>query len=147
MSSPDDASRLARWSATGSERVESGAPPQTWLHLAATLEVTLQCQRCLKPMPERLTIDRQFRFVADAEQAERIDEESEDDVLVLERHHDLHALLEDELILALPIVPRHETCPEPLSTAAATTADGDEPPKRPNPFAVLATLRGDDKPN
>jgi uncharacterized protein len=147
LSSPNDASRLAQWSATGSERAEPGAPPQTWLHLAAALEVTLQCQRCLKPMTDLLTIDRQFRFVADAEQAQRIDEESEDDVLVLERHHDLHALLEDELILALPIVPRHETCPEPLQTAVAATADDDESPKRPNPFAVLASLRGDGKPN
>jgi uncharacterized protein len=146
LSSPKDGVRAATWSAAGSERAEPGADPQIWLHLQAALEVTLQCQRCLKPMTGSLTIDRRFRFVADAAQAERIDEECEDDVLVLERHHDLHQLLEDELILALPIVPRHETCPEPLPMGAAAAAD-DEVPERPNPFAVLASLRGEGKLN
>jgi uncharacterized protein len=35
-------------------------------------------------------------------------------VLALEPALDLKELVEDELLLALPLVPRHEVCPEPL---------------------------------
>ena len=42
-----------------------------------------------------------------------------------------------ELILALPLVPRHESCPQPLPVPAA---EPEEP--APNPFAALSRLRG-----
>jgi len=43
------------------------------------------------------------------------------------------------LLLALPLVPRHEVCPEPLVVpSAAEATDGDDAP---NPFAVLAALK------
>ena len=59
-------------------------------------------------------------------------------MLVLTRALDLHELVEDELILALPLVPRHDACPQPL--AAPATAE--EPlAERPNPFAALAALK------
>jgi uncharacterized protein len=50
---------------------------------------------------------------------------------------DLLPLLEDELILAVPLVPRHERCPEPLPLPA------DEPDEMPaeHPFAKLAALK------
>ena len=35
-------------------------------------------------------------------------------MLALEPALDLRGLVEDELLLALPLVPRHEVCPEPL---------------------------------
>lgn len=128
-----------RWSATGEQRVPSGSPVETWLHLEARTHVTLQCQRCLQPMVEAVLIDRRFRFVAGEDEAARLDEESEDDVLVLSRAFDLPELLEDELILALPLVPRHEACPDPLPTAAGDEAVEED--AKPNPFAVLAALR------
>jgi uncharacterized protein len=90
-----------------------------------------------------VTVDRRFRFVAGDDEAARLDEESEDDVLVLQARLNLLELLEDELILALPLVPRHATCPEPLLAPAGGEPEGmpDEEPA-PNPFAVLAALRG-----
>ena len=42
--------------------------------------------------------------------------------LALPRHLDAKELIEDELLLALPLVPRHDQCPEPLGTPA------EEPP-------------------
>jgi uncharacterized protein len=127
------------WSAAGEQRRDLGAAaPQTWLHLNARGSVTLQCQRCLQPMGQPLAVDRWFRFVGDEDEAERLDEEIEDDVLALSHSFDLHALLEDELILALPLVPRHEACPQPLSVdAGADVVEAAEP----SPFAALAALR------
>ena len=133
-----------RWRAAGRVQPVAGAP-QRWLDLRAGADVTLQCQRCLQPLPQRLDVDRRFRFVDDEDEAARLAEESDDDVLALARRFDLHALVEDELILALPLVPRHDACPLPLP-AAAPDAAGEGAPEAPHPFAALARLRKTDTP-
>lgn len=128
-----------RWRASAELRPVTGGAPEVWLRLDAATTVTLECQRCLQPMAEPLLVERGFRFVATEEEAERLDEETEDDVLVLARNLDLQDLVEDELILALPLVPRHEQCPQPLPQAGSAEPEPEEP--APNPFAVLAALR------
>ena len=55
---------------------------------------------------------------------------------------DLPMLLEDELLLALPLVPRHDVCPEPLPRAFRDEADAAE-----RPFAALAALKQGSRPN
>ncbi|MDP2007033.1 MAG: DUF177 domain-containing protein [Rubrivivax sp.] len=129
----------AQWQAHGWLVPVLGGEPEIWLELEGGAEVPLECQRCLQPMSERLQVQRRFRFVRSEDEAARLDEESEDDVLALAARLDLHALLEDELILALPIVPRHEVCPDPLPLAAAEPLEEEAP--APNPFAALAALR------
>jgi uncharacterized protein len=127
------------WQARGEQRPVTGAAPEVWLHLEAQATVRLECQRCLKPLDEALAVARSFRFVADEAEAERLDEESEDDVLALPPRGrlDLLPLLEDELILALPLVPRHERCPEPLPLPADEPDDASAE----HPFAKLAALK------
>ena len=126
------------WQAQGELRPVSGGNPVVALHLQARTTVLLQCQRCLQPLHEPIEIDRRFRFADDEEEAARLDEENEDeDVLVANRSFNLLGLVEDELILALPIVPRHAECPQPLLPAAADEAAETAP----NPFAALAALR------
>lgn len=129
----------ASWQASGSLVPVQGGEPELWLELQAEAEAPLECQRCLQPMTERLQVRRRFRFVRNNDEAARLDEESEDDVLVLQPRLDLHTLLEDELILALPIVPRHDVCPQPLAQPA-NPPDVEE--AAPKPFAALAALRG-----
>ena len=133
------------WSAQGERRAVAGDSPQTWLHVQAHTEVELVCQRCLGPMTLVLDAQRSFRFVRDEEEATRLDEESEDDVLALPKRGllDLHELVEDELILALPLVPRHDVCPEPLPLPANVPDEEEVAP--PNPFQALAVLKR--KPN
>lgn len=127
-----------RWSADGETRPVPGGSRAHWIHLQASTEVTLQCQRCLHPMQQALAVDRWFHFVGDEDEAARLDEDSEDDVLAASARFDLLELLEDELILALPIVPRHEQCPQPLPSGADELPPEEEAP---NPFAALAALR------
>jgi uncharacterized protein len=126
------------WQASGSLRKVTGGAPEVQLHLLAETVVTLECQRCLQPLTEPLAVDRRFRFAASEDEAARLDEESDDDVLVLSHAFDLLALLEDELILALPLVPRHDVCPEPLPLADDAPAEEEAPA---NPFAALAALK------
>ncbi|MEO7245578.1 MAG: DUF177 domain-containing protein [Rubrivivax sp.] len=133
-----------RWSARGVARRANAAVPETWLQLQAQADVLLTCQRCLQPLLERLAVDRTLRFVATEEEAERLDEEADDDVLAVPpRGLDLPALVEDELILALPLVPRHEVCPQPLPGAAGVVEGGSDnaAPATRRPFEALRSLR------
>lgn len=128
------------WQAEGEARPVSGAAPEVWLHIKADAEVPLCCQRCLGPVFTEVVAERSFRFVATEAEAEALDAELEDDVLVLERWMNLRDLVEDELLLGLPLVPRHEVCPEPLPLSTRDELP-DEEFEQPNPFAALAGLK------
>ena len=123
----------------GELRPVKGGAAEVWLHLQAQVEVPMTCQRCLGPVREVLEIDRAFRFVADEAAAAALDEDLEDDVLVLSARFDVQELLEDELLLALPLVPRHETCPQPLPEVRDDLPEADE--AAPHPFAALAGFK------
>lgn len=137
-----DAPLLAEvtWTVVGEQHPVAGSVPETWLVLEAQARVRLECQRCLQPMEQPLVVHRRFRFVADEAEAERLDEESEDDVLALPPRGrlDLLPLVEDELILALPIVPRHGICPEPLPMSAGELPEAAD---EEHPFAKLVALK------
>jgi len=126
------------WSLRGQRRPVAGGEAETWLYLSAQARVWLECQRCLQPVAVDLNVARALRFVADEATAEALDAESEDDVLALPRSLDLHELVEDELLLALPLVPMHDRCPQPLPMRVGE-ADVESAP---NPFAALAELKG-----
>jgi len=132
------------WSAEGESRPVRGGTPQVWLHLQAAARISLVCQRCLGPVQVPLDTERSFHFVPGEDAAAQLDADSEDDVLALPRSLDLRELVEDELLLALPIVPRHEECPQPLPLPDADEPE-DEP--APSPFAALAALKRGGPPN
>jgi uncharacterized protein len=134
-----------QWSVRGEQRAVAGAPAEIWLHLTLRARLWRDCQRCLQPVAIDLDLARALRFVADEAAAEALDAETEDDVLALPRYLDLHELAEDELLLALPLVPMHEQCPQSLPTSVGFEAgDGAGEPAA-NPFAALAGLRGGHK--
>ncbi|MDP9897795.1 YceD family protein [Variovorax ginsengisoli] len=135
------ADAVVQWEATGQERTGAGGNAVPWLHLAAETVVPLVCQRCLAPVDIALQVDRWFRFVADEETAAVEDENSEEDVLVGGRDFDLAALIEDELLMDLPITPTHEVCPEPVQLSAVDPAFDQALEAKPNPFAALDALR------
>ena len=131
------------WRATGETRARRGGEPQIWLHLACDTRLGLVCQRCLQPVDTAVHAQRSFQFVADEALAAAIDADSEEDVLALSRALNLVELIEDELLLALPLVPRHPSCPQPLKPP-----DDAEPfEERANPFAVLGELKRKSLPN
>ena len=128
------------WSAQGELRQASDGHDAAWMHLQAKTEVPLTCQRCLKTVEQALEVDRSFRFVKDEATAEAQDDESEEDLLVLSKDFDLLALVEDELLMALPLVPMHTSCQSEHAPTSKDDSDADVDAK-PNPFAVLATMR------
>lgn len=117
-------------------------------------EVSLQCQRCMQAMA--WPIDNQFELlIVESEvEAERMGEDSE--VLLLdEQLISLSDLVEDEILLSLPIVPKHEVGTECANNVSAGEAveeiaeqakpsAGDaatEEKAKENPFAILAELK------
>ena len=125
-------------------RAESPSDPagqfQARLQLKASLTLPLTCQRCLGAVDVPVDIRRSFRFVATEAQAELEDDESDEDVLVMSRDFDVSALIEDEVLMDLPVVPRHEVCPVAVKLVAVD-AGFDAAAVKPNPFAALAGLK------
>jgi uncharacterized protein len=127
------------WSVEGEQRPRRAGEPEIWLHLAAQADVELTCQRCLHPVQEHVEAERSILFVRGEETAAELDADSEDDVLALTRVLDVKELIEDELLLTLPLVPRHEVCPAPLQATVDDLPEAVE--EKPNPFAALAALK------
>ncbi|MCW5632636.1 MAG: DUF177 domain-containing protein [Rubrivivax sp.] len=138
------------WSAGGTTLRLAGGVEHCAIDLDLHAIVGLECQRCLQPMAVPLVVQRRIRFVDDEEEAARLDEELEDDVLAMPSRLDLRALVEDELLLAMPLVPRHEACPQPpaalqaeggAAPGAVPRGAGDDASPAPHPFAALRALR------
>jgi uncharacterized protein len=136
------------FSAHGELLANPGGAPGIALRLQAQATVTLVCQRCLQALALKVGIDQRYRFVDDEETAAGLDADSDDDdFLALTPSLDLCVLVEDELLMALPIVPRHDDCEIPAGADTGSgegqeAVDGDAP----NPFAVLAGLKSRKRP-
>ena len=133
--------RPLAWSARGELRNPHHVQPDVWLHLQAQGVLPLTCQRCLAPVDVPVVIDRSFRFVADEATAQAQDDASEEDLLVTSRAFDLPGLIEDEFLMEIPLVPLHETCPQPVKLSVSDPDFEAESPKE-NPCAVLGRLKG-----
>lgn len=129
-----------RWHLQGRCVPQVGGADEIWLDVKAEVDLPMQCQRCLSPAVQTVLAERSFRFVADEATAAALDDEAEEDILVISRDFDALALVEDELILSLPLVPLHEQCPEVLPTSAADP-EFEAAAERPHPFAVLASMK------
>jgi uncharacterized protein len=128
------------WSVSGELRNPAHVHPEIWLHLEASSVLSLICQRCLAPVEVAVQVERPFRFVQDEAIAMAEDDSSEEDLLALSRSFDLMELIEDELLMDLPVAPRHEVCPVPVTLAVADEGF-EEPAERENPFALLQRLK------
>ncbi|MFC5498772.1 YceD family protein [Caenimonas terrae] len=129
------------WSVTGEMRNPAHVHPEIWLHVEADTVLSLTCQRCLAPVDVPVAVKRPFRFVQDEASAMAEDDHSEEDLLALSRSFDLIELVEDELLMDLPVAPRHEVCPVPVQLAVEDPGFEATPAPRENPFALLQRLK------
>ena len=129
------------WHARGEMHNPRHVEPEIWLHLDADAILPLVCQRCLQPVDLPVAVERSFRFVADEATAAAQDDDAEEDLLALSRSFDLLELVEDELLMDLPVAPRHEACPEPVKMSAADPGFEAAGADKENPFAVLGRLK------
>jgi uncharacterized protein len=107
----------------------------------ATVDVTLTCQRCNNDFKQVVHAQYCFCPVKDDEQAETLPEGYEPIMADSFGEIDLLSLIEDELILALPIVPVHELEHCEVSEADMVFGKLPDEAEKPNPFAILASLK------
>lgn len=124
----------------GQRKVDVLGNERLFLQLAVRGAVRLECQRCLEDVACEVDSDTRLLLVPEGKELPE-DDLAEDlgdadfDPIHAERNLDVLALIEDELLLALPIVPVHEECSVP---------GGDRHDDEASPFAVLGKLkRGD----
>jgi uncharacterized protein len=101
--------------------------PSLHLHIDAKLPVT--CQRCLDEMQVQLNLD--FDYIICKELPIETDENDNTDWLEAAAEMNLQELIEDELLLAMPIAPMH---------AHDCNKQSMQSGEKPNPFAVLKGL-------
>lgn len=100
--------------------------------------VNLTCQRCLEPVATGIDVELLLWLLRDEGQADLLPDDADYLALDEEGGIALADALEDELILALPLVPAHEDC----EAFPVDNPEVAEAPKRENPFQVLASLKG-----
>jgi uncharacterized protein len=106
------------------------------LHLKVRGRLVMHCQRCLAEVGFDGVIDNRLLLIPpDAEWPEEDLESDDFDAIPANRELSVMSLVEDEVLLALPIVPRHAECQPLVETRAA------EEESEPSPFAVLAGLK------
>jgi uncharacterized protein len=103
-----------------------------------TIDVTLQlqCQRCMKAMDWSASLTNQLELLIDDEQ--EASNEQVDTFVLDEGFLDVPALVEDEILLALPIAPLHDADSDCGRDGLNRQTQRDD---RENPFAALAALK------
>lgn len=106
-----------------------------WLNISVSGICQLRCQRCLSDMEYEIRLVAHLLLRDQASLDALSDEEEEFDSILAEERLDLLNLLEEEILLSLPIAPKHE------SGACQSTSSENALKDKPHPFAVLAKLK------
>ena len=106
---------------------------KSWLQVDIAGEPVLYCQRCLEGVKFPLVISSRLQLIAPGE--EWPDDDLADDsadAIEAEKALAVLSLIEEEVLLALPIAPRHEQCESPSAVAGEHGS---------SPFAALVALK------
>lgn len=110
--------------------------PQLILSVSGSIE--LMCQRCMTPLKFAVESESILILAKTDERADEIDALLDDDnvdVIVGSKALNVMELVEDEALLAIPLAPKHDVCPD---NAALDDLMG---AKKSSPFAVLKGLK------
>lgn len=124
----------------------AGGEPRLKMNLSLKGQMRLICQRCMQPCLAQIDESRQFVFLANEALADAFP--MEDDALeplVASSQFDLLGTIEDEILLSLPLIPKHPegVCePATLGTGADDLMNEGETAKKPdNPFNILKNMK------
>jgi DUF177 domain-containing protein len=102
--------------------------PCLWISVSG--ELRLVCQRCLGQLIFPLSIDVELVLTDDPREIEEAEDEV--DRVLASRAMNVAQLVEDEVLLALPMVPRHDRCAAAVPAGREANA---------SPFSVLTELK------
>lgn len=109
-----------------------------YLDLRVETGLSLICQRMLKPFTLPVVIEQRLGLIRD-EAGESALPEHYEPLLVTDGQLSLRDVIEDELILALPVVALGPG--EPIEEEPLTATLGSDAEERANPFAMLGQLK------
>jgi uncharacterized protein len=103
-----------------------------------TTHLVLQCQRCMEPFNHEINHDVVLGFIHSEDDIEALPE-SYDPVVVKDNEFFIADLIEEELLVSLPIVPMHpaDDCKVKLPFAGSSSITVEKE----NPFKVIESLR------
>ncbi len=99
-------------------------------------EIPLHCQRCLGKLTYLLNIQREILLAENENELSHLDEIETIDGILADSNLDILELIEDEIILSLPISPRHRE-----NECSAQEFTDSNPIGEKNPFVALAKLK------
>jgi uncharacterized protein len=104
-------------------------------------ELAVQCQRCLEPFVYELNSEFAFGMVATDEKAKELPAKYEP-VMVSEAGLNIPEMIEEELIINLPIVLMHDPKDCKVKMPVVVLEDSETAqPKKVNPFKVIESLK------
>ena len=121
-----------------------GSEPRQILKLAIKGRIHLVCQSCLQDCGLDLAQESQFVMVATEAEADAFPmEDDQQEPLVASQHFNLLSLIEDEILLSFPLIPKH--LEGACQVHAASFGEGGEViealEKPQNPFNVLKNMK------
>jgi len=127
----DNSQGVLRYTVQGS----LDAQDNPMLEISMSGKCQLRCQRCLQGMDYVIQHDARLMLCDQDGLDAQDDDQEEFDRILADAHLDVPALLEEEILLSLPIAPRHE------SGACQLTEGGNRQKENKHPFAVLEKLK------
>ena len=120
-----------------------GSEPRQILDLSLKGCLHLVCQRCLQDCAVNLDEKRRFVLVTTEAEADGYPlEDEEQEPLVASQHFNLLETIEDEVLLSLPLIPKHpEGFCEPHATVFGLEDEEGGSDKRENPFNILKNMK------
>jgi uncharacterized protein len=121
-----------------------GSEPRQILKLGIKGRIHLVCQSCLQDCGLDLVQESRFVMVVNEAEADAFPmEDDQQEPLVVSQHFDLLSLIEDEILLSFPLIPKH---PEGACQVHAASFGGvgvvfEAPDKPQNPFNILKNMK------
>ena len=120
-----------------------GSEPLQTLDLGLKGRIHLICQRCLQDCAVDLAEKRRFVLLATEDLADDYPiEDEEREALAASQHFNLLETIEDEILLSLPLIPKHpEGFCEPHASSFGDEGEEDVPERPENPFNILKSMK------
>jgi len=137
-----DSAATAKWTVAGYLDSQGRA----FLYVVVEATVTAICQRCFQEMALPISSESQLAVVQTEQELEQdvdinLSPDEWQEPVLASQHFDVLSIVEDELILGFPYVPKHEQCENPYADVGDPEADEQE--DEASPFDVLRHLKKD----
>ncbi len=115
-----------------------------FMEIALQGRIHLICQRCLQDCPIEFTEKRRFALLGSEDEADAYPiADDEQEPLVVSQHFDVLATIEDEILLSIPLIPKHAdgACKAHALSFGAGESTLEPVEKPENPFNILKNMK------